>query len=453
MVAHRLYKHGNRGAPGLANYTISVIFVVIFAGCAKTCQICPRRELKWRVINGILHFVEDHSLYLHVPFCKHRCAYCDFNTYAGQESLIPAYVDALCREMELVSSAAGERVPVHTIFFGGGTPSLLPEASFDKILHTIRDCFGLRADAEMTLEANPGTVAPDYLRELRRLGFNRISFGVQSAHPDDLRLLERQHNYLDVVQAVEWARRAGFDNLSLDLIFGVPFQTLERWQRTLDLALGLRPDHLSLYALTVEHGTPFQHWAARGLVPLPDDDLAADMYEWASARLFAAGYHQYEISNWAALDAEGNPRACRHNLQYWRDLPYLGFGAGAHGYAAGTRTANVPGIRAFIERCRTGQPREFPLGSALANAERIDPRTEMQEFMMVGLRLTEEGVSEATFARRFGTPLREVFKAEIERLLAVGLLEWSGAGSNRLRLTPRGRLLGNQVFMQFVGSR
>ncbi len=397
--------------------------------------------------------MEDHSLYLHIPFCRHRCAYCDFNTYAGQDSLIPAYVDALCQEIELVSQAAGERIPVHTVFFGGGTPSLLPDPSFDQILSAIRACFDLHPDAEITLEANPGTVSLPYLRALRRMGFNRISFGVQSAHPEDLRLLERQHNYLDVIQAVTWARRAGFDNLSLDLIFGVPFQTLERWQQTVELVLGLRPDHLSLYALTVEHGTPFQHWAARGLVPLPDDDLAADMYEWAGERLARAGFDQYEISNWASRAPDGVLRACRHNLQYWRGLPYIGFGAGAHGYVAGTRTANVLAIRAYIERCRSGQPREFPLGPALASAEKIDPFTAMQERMMVGLRLTDEGVSAADFERRFGQTLEQVFPAEIQRLAAVGLLEWAGGDTRCLRLTPRGRLLGNRVFMQFVGPR
>ncbi len=393
--------------------------------------------------------MEAYSLYLHIPFCRHRCAYCDFNTYAGQENLIPRYVDALCREMQFVAKAAPGRIPLHTIFFGGGTPSLLSAAQVGQVLEQAAACFDLQPGAEITLEANPGTVTLEHLRGLRAAGANRLSYGVQSAHPDDLRLLERQHTYLDAVQAVEWSRKAGFDNLNLDLIFGVPFQTLERWQRSLELVLGLHPEHLSLYALTVEHGTPFQKWAGRGLVPMPDDDLAADMYNWASERLDDAGFQQYEISNWARTATDGALLLSRHNLQYWLNHPYLGLGAGAHGYAGGTRTANVLGIRAYIERVESGQPREFPLGPALANATPVDARTAMQETMMVGLRLVQRGVSGAEFAARFGCGLEDAFGEPITRLVGQGLLEWH-AGS--LRLTPRGRLLGNRVFREFVGD-
>jgi oxygen-independent coproporphyrinogen III oxidase len=393
--------------------------------------------------------MDTYSLYLHVPFCRHRCAYCDFNTYAGQENLIPAYVDALCQEINLVSQSLSERLPVHTIFFGGGTPSLLSPAQFEKIMRVLGDRFSLQAELEATLEANPGTVSLETLQGLRSAGLNRISFGVQSAHPDDLRLLERQHNYLDVIQAVEWARKAGFDNLSLDLIFGLPFQPLERWQSTVELALGLNTEHLSLYALTVEHGTPFRHWAERGLVPMPDDDLAADMYDWACERLQKAGFEQYEISNWACRDSSGQLLSSKHNLQYWRNQPYLGFGAGAHGFAGGYRTANVLGIQAYIQRCREGQQREFPLGPALANALPVDRWTEMQETMMVGLRLIQEGVSNTAFTRRFGQTMEQAFGKQIQMLVGQSLLEWEG---DRLRLTPNGKLLGNRVFIEFVGE-
>lgn len=390
------------------------------------------------------------SIYLHVPFCKHRCAYCDFNTYAGQGQYTAAYIRAMCREIELVAGAAPRRLPVHTIFFGGGTPSLIPAPLMDEVMQALRAAFDLLPGYEATLEANPGTVSREYLQSLRNSGFNRLSFGVQSAHPDDLRLLERQHDYFDVVRAVTWARQAGFDNLSLDLIFGLPFQSLERWQQTVELVLGLRPEHLSLYALTVEHGTPFRRWAERGLVPLPDDDLAADMYEWVADRLESAGFRQYEISNWARLTGKGEQLTCRHNLQYWRNWPYLGFGAGAHGFAAGCRTANVLAIPAYIRACQQGQVREFPLGPALANAVTVDQKDEMQETMMVGLRLTQEGVDSGAFEARFGRSLMDMFGKEITRLEKVGLLEWTA--DRRLHLTRRGRLLGNQVFMQFVGD-
>ncbi|MBN2499264.1 MAG: radical SAM family heme chaperone HemW, partial [Anaerolineales bacterium] len=258
------------------------------------------------------------SVYLHIPFCRHRCSYCDFNTYAGLESLMPNYVQALCNEVRQFASGSSDKQTVHTVFFGGGTPSLLPVDAFEQIFATLEDCFTILPGSEISLEANPGTVDLDYLRGLRSLGFNRISMGMQSAQPDELRFLERIHDYFDVTQAVRWARQAGFDNLSLDLIFGLPNQTLETWQENVNLALGMAPDHLSMYGLTVEHGTPLYHWVERGLVAEPDPDQAADMYEWAGDRMAGAGFEQYEISNWTGANAAGEARTCRHNLQYWR---------------------------------------------------------------------------------------------------------------------------------------
>jgi oxygen-independent coproporphyrinogen-3 oxidase len=216
-----------------------------------------------------------YSLYLHIPFCQHRCCYCDFNTYAGQDDLIPAYVEGLCREIEQAAMAAGERLPVHTVFFGGGTPSLLPPHALERILRALSDHFDVRAGSEITLEANPGTLSQDYLRALHGLGIDRLSLGMQSAHPAELELLERGHDYGDVIRAVQWARGAGFENLSLDLIFGLPYQAMQTWQRSLELAVNLAPEHLSLYALTLEHGTPMQRWTSKGLLSEPDADLAA----------------------------------------------------------------------------------------------------------------------------------------------------------------------------------
>ncbi len=421
----------------------------------------PNHSLTENSPHVILRLEMDiYSLYLHVPFCRHRCSYCDFNTFAGQERNIPAYVEAICAEICQVSAGANRRIPVHSVFFGGGTPSLLNAAQFDTILDTLRMQFDFQGEVEITVEANPGTVSLPYLRDLRQLGINRLSFGMQSAHPDDLRLLERQHDFFDVVQAVDWARKAGFDNLSLDLIFGLPEQDLPRWQETVERALGMGIEHLSCYALTIEPGTPLQKRWVRGLVPAVDDDLAADMYEYAMDRLGQAGFTQYEISNWARTGEDGKPLSSRHNLQYWRCWPYLGFGAGAHGFAyntngGGVRTMNVGGIRPFIERCLPGgkTPPElplFPAGPATRRTIAIDRMMEMQEMMMVGLRLTEEGVAETRFMERFGQSPREVFGAEINRLVGSGLLEWVDEQEPRLRLTRRGRLLGNQVFMQFV---
>ncbi len=292
-----------------------------------------------------------HSLYIHVPFCRRRCSYCDFNTYAGQEHLQAAYVAALVREIGLLAVAAGEALPVHTVYFGGGTPSLLSPRQIAQVLEAVARHFALTADAEISLEANPGTLAPAYLKALRQAGVNRLSLGVQSAHPADLHLLERDHDFLTVIRTVAWARQAGFDNLNLDLMLGLPQQPLERWQRTVELALDLAPEHFSLYALTLEHGTPLAHWVDRGLVPAPDPDLAAEMYLWADERLRQAGFRQYEISNWARPGM-----VCRHNLQYWRNQPYLGLGAGAHGYAGGFRTVNALTPGAYIRRLEDAAP-------------------------------------------------------------------------------------------------
>ena len=418
-----------------------------------------------------------YSLYLHIPFCRHRCAYCDFNTYAGQEESIPTYVEALCREIEFTRENAPEKLTLHTLFFGGGTPSLLNPRQFEAVLKTISDHFDL-LDLETTIEANPGTVSLSDLRDLRSLGINRISFGVQSVHPFELRMLERAHSYFDVINAVTWARKAGFDNLNLDLIYGLPHQTLDDWSASLELTLGLAPEHFSLYALTMEHGTPFGRWSARGLMPIPDPDLAADMYEWAGETLEAAGYQQYEISNWARTENETvHPSsfilppsyACRHNLQYWRGLPYLAAGAGAHGYVNGYRYSNVLRIKTYIERLlhpSSSSFHTFPLTPATVNHHRQTLQDDMGEFMMTGLRLTREGVSPQTFRERFGQEMDDVFGSEIEDLIKLGLLEWldspllqgDGVGEvprggmrERVRLTRRGRLLGNQVFMRFVG--
>jgi len=408
----------------------------------------------------------NYSIYLHVPFCTHRCAYCDFNTYAGQEAMIPAYVDALCREIEFVgdrfSSPNGRGIrgegEIHTIFFGGGTPSLLSPNQFEPILKAIRANFSLMDNTEITMEANPGTVSYENLLELRKLGINRISFGVQSANTEELRMLERAHNFFDVIGAVLSARKAGFDNLNLDLIYGLPEQTLRTWQTTVKRILDLHPEHISAYALTLEHGTPLGSWSAKGLLPLPDPDLAADMYEWASEIFESAGYHQYEISNWAKPERE-----CKHNLQYWRGLPYLAFGAGAHGYANGYRYSNVLRIKTYIDRLTSYgfTDYQFPITPATVNHHKQTLQDDMSEFMMTGLRLTQEGISEDEFRARFGTSVRDVYEKEIEELLKFGLLDWSESASLNargvrsegevLRLTQRGRLLGNQAFMRFLG--
>ncbi len=384
------------------------------------------------------------SIYLHIPFCTHRCAYCDFNTYAGQEGSIPAYVEALCREIKIAGGTSPEVIPVHTIFFGGGTPSLLSPAQLGKILTALRQSFKVQPGAEISMEANPGTVSLGDLCALREMGINRLSFGVQSANTEELHMLERIHDFFQVIDAVAWARKAGFENLNLDVIYGLPEQKLETWQQTVHHVIDLKPDHISAYALSLEHGTPFGRWSKRGLIATADPDLAADMYEWVAEELASKKYMQYEISNWGAP-----LKQCQHNLQYWRGLPYLAFGAGAHGYANGYRYSNVLRIKTYIDRLMNPGPARlpFPLTSAVVNQHLQTPSEVRSEYMMTGLRLTLEGISRQDFEARFGTPIDECYGPRIAKLQETGLLEWA---DGHLRLTRRGRLLGNRVFLEFL---
>jgi oxygen-independent coproporphyrinogen III oxidase len=417
------------------------------------------------------------SIYLHIPFCKHRCAYCDFNTYAGQEDSIPAYVNALINEINFVgqqTTQLSNYQTIHTVFFGGGTPSLLSAPQFDSILRALRSAFALTADAEISIEANPGTISPQKLDGIRKAGINRISFGVQSANTEELRMLERIHDFFTVIESVSAARKAGFDNLNLDLIYGLPEQTLASWKTTLSRIVDLHPEHISAYALTLEHGTPFGKWSSKGLLPLPDPDLAAEMYEYAEEFLESNGYVHYEISNWAKKNKDESffhpssfiPHpffACRHNLQYWHSLPYLAFGAGAHGYVNGYRFSNALRIKTYIERMSNelqATSYEFPLSPAVVNQHKQTLKDDMSEYMLNNLRLTNAGASESDFRLRFGCGLLDVYPKEIEELIRNGLLEKRnsevfaqhpvGETSEVYRLTKRGRLLGNQVFVKFV---
>jgi oxygen-independent coproporphyrinogen-3 oxidase len=395
------------------------------------------------------------SLYIHIPFCSHRCGYCDFNTYAGLQHLVPAYSQAVVDEIEFLAHSSPERLAIHTIYFGGGTPSLIPANELENILTIIHEQLEVIPNAEITIEANPGTVSQEYLTRIHALGVNRISLGMQSAIQDELKLLERQHSFDDVVNAVEWTRKAGIDNLNLDLIFGLPEQTLSAWLKSLEAALTLQPEHLSLYALTLEHGTPVQYKIEQGILPELDADIAADMYDVASNVLTKAGYIQYEISNWAREKAPGELYSCLHNLQYWRNLPYIGVGAGAHGYINHFRSVDVltPGI--YIKRMKNvhDQPQngqKFPQTPATIELTPIDNETEIGETMMMGLRLVDEGVSDTEFQERFGIKLEDRFGTQIDKLISVGLLEWCGENGERLRLTVKGHLLGNRVFREFI---
>jgi oxygen-independent coproporphyrinogen-3 oxidase len=383
------------------------------------------------------------SLYVHIPFCRAKCDYCDFNSYAGQEHLIPAYARALAQEARLWSEASGGR-PVETVYFGGGTPSLVPLDEMRLITGALGECFALAAEAEVSLEANPGTVDEAYLRGLRGLGFNRLSLGVQSFDDGELRALGRIHSAEEAREAYEAARAAGFENVNLDLIFGLPAQAIGQWRRSLEEALALRPEHLSLYALTVEEGTPLAREVAQGSITAPDPDVQADMYTWAEDRLARRGYEHYELSNWALPG-----RRCRHNLTYWENREYVGLGAGAHSHVDGVRFANAVVPAEYLRLIgEAGASGEMSLAGMrqVVSVERVDEALAMADTLILGLRLVE-GVSLSGFRERFGVELSERYADRLGELLDSGLIE---TADGRLRLTSRGRLLGNEVFQRFL---
>lgn len=386
--------------------------------------------------------LEKLSLYLHIPFCSYRCSYCDFNTYTSLDDLKPRYVEAICTEIEQV--AAGVQRPVHTIFLGGGTPSLMPAKAIGRILATIRREFDLAPTAEITMEANPETVNVDYLGAVHEHGINRISFGAQSAIASELQLLGRGHSFQTVVQAVAMAREAGIDNLNIDLIYGVPGQTLASWEESLAAALTLQTDHLSLYCLTIEPGTPMQRWLHNGDIQPPDPDLAADQYELTRETLAQHDFLHYEISNWAKAG-----RPSEHNLTYWRNGQYLGLGAGAHGHANQVRYHVVRQPRVYIRRLleEEAAAAHYPWSTAVARHAVLSEQDQIAETMMMGLRLLLEGVSEPQFRQRFGRSLQEIYGDTIAELLEWGLLHWV---DDSLRLTKEGTFVSNQVFHRFL---
>lgn len=382
---------------------------------------------------------ESLSLYLHIPFCRHRCSYCDFNTYTSLGDLQPAYAVALADEVRQV--AGGEKRLVHTLFFGGGTPSLMTPAQMETILGRVYDSFDVATAAEVSMEANPQGVDRAYFSAMRALGVNRLSFGVQSVQPDELALLERRHDFDGAIRALEEARAAGFGNINIDLIYGVPGQTLASWQASVRAVLALEPMHVSLYCLTIEPGTPMQRWLHSGQMQAPDPDLAADQYAAAGDLMGAAGFVHYEISNWARPG-----HACEHNLTYWRNGEYLGLGAGAHGHAAGLRYYVVKQPRAYLRRVAQGGG-SYPLSSAVAGSQFVTRADRLADTAITRLRLLEEGIPLDWFTATFGDAVENAYGPALAELIDWGLLTKS---DRSLRLTERGRFLSNQVFQRLI---
>ncbi|MGN6160600.1 MAG: radical SAM family heme chaperone HemW [Marmoricola sp.] len=363
------------------------------------------------------------GVYVHVPFCSVRCGYCDFNTYTATElgggASQAAYAGQVIAELDLAQQRIGERA-VETVFFGGGTPTQLPAEDLVSILRAIDERFGLAPDAEVTTEANPDSVTPESLTALREGGFTRISFGMQSAVPHVLSVLDRTHDPRRVPVVVGWARDAGFEQVSLDLIYGTPGESAADWQTSLDQALACEPDHVSAYSLIVEEGTALGRRVRRGELPMPDEDDLADKYGQADALLRAAGLTWYEVSNWARNDAA----RCRHNLGYWRSDDWWGAGPGAHSHVAGERWWNVKHPRAYAERLASGV---LPI----QESEQLDTEALLVERVMLELRL-REGLAIDVLPD----------PARVEDPVMRGLVT---AQDGRVRLTDAGRLLADGV--------
>lgn len=379
------------------------------------------------------------SLYIHVPFCTVKCAYCDFNSYANAEEQIPGWEAALLEELRRWAPVVRNR-PVATVFVGGGTPSLLEVGSVERIMNAIADGYALASDAEITMEANPESTRLERLRGYRASGVNRLSIGVQSLDPDELKFLDRLHDVNGAREAVSSARRAGFDNVSVDLIYGLPNQSLATWQTSLNGALDWGPDHISCYALTVEEETPLASRVASGNVREIDPDVAAEMTDWTEERLAAAGYGQYEISNYAKPGRE-----CQHNLVYWRHGEYVGLGPGAHGFVDGVRYSVDRSPGRYIGTLKRSGGSHGQPSPAVVAVEIVDDGTAALDATVMGLRLNA-GIEPAEFARMYGAAW-DRFATALTWAEGADLLEKDGT---RLRLTRRGRRLANEVFVRLM---
>ena len=384
------------------------------------------------------------ELYIHLPFCRRKCRYCDFASYAGREGLMHTYVDALLKEAARQSSyyegLYGHPLQMETVFLGGGTPSLLPPEELRRLLSGLRDVFGIAPDAEFTSEANPGTLTSAWLDAAVAGGVNRLSLGMQAYQPSLLETLGRIHDFPQVEASVRMARTAGIHNLSLDLMFGLPGQTAAMWRDTLDAALSLSPTHLSCYGLIPEEGTPLKRDLDAGVLSLPEEDTERQMYDDTLTILGRHGFEQYEISNFALPGY-----ACMHNLGYWRQVPYLGLGASAASCmdeqdgSAYVRASNPPGLQDYLDMVQRGDWQA-------RTVESVSPRDALFETMMLGLRTTQ-GVSEEAFLRMHGKCPDAVYGEKLRMLEAQGLLQHA---DGFWRLTRHGMDVQNSVLVTLM---
>ncbi|HEU0179307.1 MAG TPA: radical SAM family heme chaperone HemW [Blastocatellia bacterium] len=375
------------------------------------------------------------GIYIHIPFCATRCHYCNFATGGYESELAQRYTAAVREEIERVDVSANPTVRrVDTIYFGGGTPTTLTVGQISSLIETCRRRFDVAPDSEITAEANPGSISQNYLEELRSAGVNRLSFGAQSFDDGELRMIGRAHSSEEAREAVRTARAAGFANVSIDLIAGLPEQKMEIWRRNLEEAFALDPDHLSVYLLELYKDAPLLHRINRGELRAIDDELTVAMYFALMDEAERLGFEHYEISNWARPGFES-----RHNLKYWIGAPYWAFGISAAGYDGRSRWSNTRNIHEYLAKIESGQ-------AALVERIELDDNDRQSENLFLRLRL-KDGVDLDEHSRRFGVNALERYRDEIERLREAGLIE---LGENRLKISRAGTVLANEVFAAFV---
>lgn len=386
-----------------------------------------------------LRVSREAGIYIHVPFCARKCTYCNFNTTDYYDELAASYVEAVAKEIGWWGEQTGG-LAIDTIFFGGGTPSIVEARHLDLLVRACRSSFDVTADAELTIEINPGTLSEDKAGHWRKSGINRASVGVQSFSDRELVSLSRTHSVEEARGTIAALRRAGFENVSLDLIAGLPGQTLSDWEFNLSEALDARVEHLSLYLLEVKEGTQLYAQIKRGARPRPDEDLAAEMYRMICEATRRAGYEHYEISNFARATAgRPSPFRSKHNMKYWTAAPFYGMGCGAHAYDGRARWVNIKKTESYIDSVRA-------TGQAIAERNELSASDRAADALFMGLRLTE-GIRLDEFQKEYGFDVMARYGEELRRLEDAGLIE---TGERRLRLTDAGRLLSNEVFVTFV---
>ena len=393
------------------------------------------------------------GLYIHIPFCETKCSYCDFNTYAGIENLLAQYIDSICKEIKLWGSVI-PNAHISTIFFGGGTPSYIPANLLGQILNTIKNEMDTTNCTEITIESNPNDLSEiKKLEYYLKIGINRISIGIQSFNDIHLKNIDRRHSSSEGIHAIKNAKSAGFENINIDLMFGLPNQTKHEWIQTLQVVPTIPIQHISMYCLTIEKNTPMFHQVNQGVLQMPDQDLAAEMYEIATDFMKQENFRNYEISNWAK-----NNKICEHNLAYWKNQQFIGIGPGAHSLLSSYRFSNIESPKKYIQKLKSNPDFEktqnnkqtdkdkFLTIPTTENYEKQDVKTKMSDTMIMGLRL-DSGINLDEFEEKFQIKIEKIFPGKIDKLISENLINKK---NNQIKLSDKGKLLGNEVFINFL---